>query len=822
MKRIFLTTLLSAILIFFGSTETSWSQVQDTIGVVDTVKVEKVVTYPGAKVVVSVYEFNDEEIGALTLPLRYLSQYLVCDSVSFIGSRVEYINIKPVAIDTIQGTVKIGAISVLEPPLSPGRGKLADLFFRVKANAPSQVMEIDTFSVVEPSFTLSVVYTFTSGPDSGMSVDLIPAFEPGFINVVDENLPPEIDPISSQYVNEGDSLIINVHAQDPEQGTLNLGVLSSPPTASFEDFGDGSARFIWVPDFYGPWSSTNSPFSVTFLATDGTNSAYQGVEINVINSNAPPALNLPGDKVIPVGMLLSFSVSALDPDKEPVSIALLDQPPGSNFDGKNPGIFSWVPEEKDTGEYFLKFYAEDSNGGKSSGEVRIMVSSILGYTLNLGNVVGNLGGVVGLPVYLSNPDFISGMDLLIEFETTALNFIEVSKSDTRIESWESFNYLASSTDSGQQVRIIGIADIQMGLVTPPLGPGTGVVCYLKFMATTDLKYDGISIPVKFRFINSTNNTFSDPEGGFIAQEEITYNDGGILLQKPQNILLGDLNLNQTPFEIGDIVRFANYFVNPVLNGFDIEQMFNSDVNEDGIQATIADFISMIRYMLSGGGSVGKSLSSGEEVEIDVVDEPSNLILYMNSEIEVGGILIELRSDRVDLNSIKLSSEIDSMSSRINKEGDVIRVVIYSDNGSCLKPGLKKLLTILKEKEDESIELENIQLCDTKGELLKVDITYEKEKERPSDFSLSQNYPNPFNPETYIDFTLPHEAEVSLMIYNVKGQVVKTLIQGRMSAGAHTVRWNGRNNTGERVSSGVYFYKFKSEEVSFVKKMVVLK
>lgn len=451
-----------------------------------------------------------------------------------------------------------------------------------------------------------------------------------------------------------------------------------------------------------------------------------------------------------------------------------------------------------------------------------MVSSILGYTLNLGNVVGNLGGVVGLPVYLSNPDFISGMDLLIEFETTALNFIEVSKSDTRIESWESFNYLASSTDSGQQVRIIGIADIQMGLVTPPLGPGTGVVCYLKFMATTDLKYDGISIPVKFRFINSTNNTFSDPEGGFIAQEEITYNDGGILLQKPQNILLGDLNLNQTPFEIGDIVRFANYFVNPVLNGFDIEQMFNSDVNEDGIQATIADFISMIRYMLSGGGSVGKSLSSGEEVEIDVVDEPSNLILYMNSEIEVGGILIELRSDRVDLNSIKLSSEIDSMSSRINKEGDVIRVVIYSDNGSCLKPGLKKLLTILKEKEDESIELENIQLCDTKGELLKVDITYEKEKERPSDFSLSQNYPNPFNPETYIDFTLPHEAEVSLMIYNVKGQVVKTLIQGRMSAGAHTVRWNGRNNTGERVSSGVYFYKFKSEEVSFVKKMVVLK
>ncbi len=822
MKRNFFTNLLGAILIFLGSFGISWSQVQDTIGVVDTVEVENVVASSGSQVVVSVYEFNDEEIGALTLPLKYSSQYLVCDSVSFTGSRVEYISAKPVNIDTVQGTIKIGAICVLEPPLSPGRGKLVALFFRVKADAPSQIMEIDTFSVEEPPFSLTLIYTFPSGPDSGVVIDLIPAFKTGSINVVTQNLPPEIDPISSQYVNEGDSLIINVHATDPEGGILSLGVLNSPPTASFKNLGDGNGRFIWVPDFYGPWSSTNSPYNVTFFATDGTNSAYQGVEINVINSNAPPVLNIPGDKAIPVGMLLSFSVSASDPDKELVTITLLDQPLGSNFDGSNPGIFSWAPEEKDTGEYFLRFYAQDPNGGKDSGEVRIMVSSIQGYTLNLGNVVGNLGGLIGLPVYLSNPDFISGMDLLIEFDTTALNFIEVSKSDTRIESWESFGYLASSTDSGQQVRIIGIADVQMGLVTPPLGPGTGVACYLKFMATTDLKYDGVSIPVKFRFINSTNNTFSDPEGGFITQEEITYNDGGILLQKPQNILLGDLNLNQTPFEIGDIVRFANFFVDPVADGFNIEQMFNSDVNEDGIQATIADFIFMIRYMISGGGAIGKSLSGGEEVEIDVVDGSSSLVFYMNSEVEAGGVLIELRSDQIDPSDIKLSSEIDSMNSRIHKDGDVIRVFVYSENGYCLKPGLKKLLTISKEKEDGSIELENIQVCDTKGELLKVDTAYESKKEIPSDFSLSQNYPNPFNPETYIDFTIPNEAEVSLRIYNVKGQLVKTLVQERMSPGNHTIRWDGRNESGEKVSSGVYFYRLTLGEKSIIKKMVLLK
>jgi hypothetical protein len=822
MKRTFFANLLGAILIFLGSFGTGWTQVQDTIGVMDTVEVEKVIASPGSEVVVSVNGFNDEEIGALTLPLKYSSQYLVCDSVSFTGSRIEYIGTKPVNIDTLQGTIKLGAISVMEPPLSPGRGKLADLFFRVKANAPAQIMEIDTFSVEEPPFSLTLVHTVPSGPDSGKVIDLIPAFEPGWVNVVTQNLPPEIDPISSQYVNEGDSLIINVHATDPEGGTLSLGVLNSPPTASFEDLGDGNGKFIWIPDFYGPWSSTNSPFSVTFFATDGTNSAYQGVEINVINSNAPPTMNLPDDKAIPVGMLLNFSVSASDPDKELVTISLLNQPPGSNFDGSNPGIFSWEPEEKDTGEYFLRFYAEDPSGGKDSGEVRIIVSSIQGYTLNLGNVVGNLGGVIGLPVYLSNPDFISGMDLLIEFDTTALSFIAVTKSGTRIESWESFSYLASSTDSGQQVRIIGIADVQMGLVTPPLGPGTGVACYLKLMASTDLQYDGMSFPVKFKFIDNTNNTFSDPDANFITQEEITYNDGSILLQKPQNILLGDLNLNQTPFEIGDIVRFANYFVNPVANGFDIEQMFNSDVNEDGIQATIADFVFMVRYMISGGGAIEKPLSGGEEVEVEVVDENSSLVFYMNSEVEVGGILIELRSDQVDLSDIKLSPEIDSMSSRVNQDGDVIRVVVYGERGNCLKPGMKKLLTISKEKENQNIELANIQVSDTKGELLKVDTTYQKKKEIPSDFSLSQNYPNPFNPETYIDFNLPDEAEVSLRIYNVRGQLVKTLVQEIMSPGTHTMRWDGKNNSGERVSSGVYFYRLTLDEKSIIKKMVLLK
>lgn len=818
-RRLFLA-ILGAILIFLGSIGTGSAQAPDTIGFRDSVKVDNVLGTPGSQAVVSVYEFNDEEIGALTLPLKYSGENVICDSVSFAGSRIEYIDSKPVTIDTIQGTIKIEATVLSEPPLIPGSGKMVDLFFRVKDGAPSQTVEIDTFSVEEPRLVLAFVYEFPSGPDSGTTVDLIPDFRPGSITVEAENLPPEIDPISAQYVNEGDSLVLNVHATDPEEAPLTLGVLNSPPTAFFEDLGEGRAQLIWVPDYYGPYSSTNSPFNVTFFATDGANTAYQQVEINVINKNAPPVLNLPDEKVIPVSMLLSFSVSASDPDKEPVLIALLNQPSGSNFDGRNPGIFSWVPGDGDTGEYVLEFIASDPNGAKDSQEVTIKVGSALDYTLNLGNVVGNLGGMVSLPVHLTNSGLVAGMDLLIEFDTTGMRFLEVSRTDSRIEHWEYFTYQAASTDMGQQVRIIGIADTQAGLATPPLSPGSGVVCYLKFIASTDLAYDGVSMPVEFKFVDYTNNTFSDPEANFIPQEQITYNNGWILLQKPQGILLGDLNLNNIPFEIGDIVRFANYYIDPVAYGFNLEQMYNSDVNEDGIQATVADFVFMIRYMLIGGVSSGKLLPGGPEVEVEIVQRPSGLVVYINPEVEVAGMFLELRSEQADFGNLRFSSEIDSMDHRIHKEGGIIRAVIYSAKGNSIKPGLKEILSIPKGMEREKIKLENIQLCDKEGKLLKVQKTYDNEP--PSGLFLSQNYPNPFNPETHIDFVLPSELQVSLKIYNIKGQVVTTLLQGRMNPGVHTVRWDGRNDSGEKVSSGVYFYRFTAGERSFVKKMVLLK
>jgi hypothetical protein len=89
------------------------------------------------------------------------------------------------------------------------------------------------------------------------------------------------------------------------------------------------------------------------------------------------------------------------------------------------------------------------------------------------------------------------------------------------------------------------------------------------------------------------------------------------------------------------------------------------------------------------------------------------------------------------------------------------------------------------------------------------------------FSM-HNYPNPFNPVTTIKFTLPTEGKVRLEIFNIRGQRVKTLTNDFYHRGQHSVYWNGTNDIGQNVSSGIYFYRLQSEKYNAVQKMILMK
>ncbi len=96
------------------------------------------------------------------------------------------------------------------------------------------------------------------------------------------------------------------------------------------------------------------------------------------------------------------------------------------------------------------------------------------------------------------------------------------------------------------------------------------------------------------------------------------------------------------------------------------------------------------------------------------------------------------------------------------------------------------------------------------------------EDMPLAFSLSQNYPNPFNPVTTIDYSISGKTDVDLVIFDVSGRRVRTLVREKQLPGGYSVVWDGRNDGGRPVASGIYFYRLDAGRNSSVKKMVILR
>ena len=94
--------------------------------------------------------------------------------------------------------------------------------------------------------------------------------------------------------------------------------------------------------------------------------------------------------------------------------------------------------------------------------------------------------------------------------------------------------------------------------------------------------------------------------------------------------------------------------------------------------------------------------------------------------------------------------------------------------------------------------------------------------QPDGFALAQNYPNPFNPTTMISYRLAQSTRVTLDVYNIRGQKVRTLAKGWQSAGSYTVVWDGLDDNGEAVASAVYLYQIKTRELALTRRMILIR
>ena len=93
---------------------------------------------------------------------------------------------------------------------------------------------------------------------------------------------------------------------------------------------------------------------------------------------------------------------------------------------------------------------------------------------------------------------------------------------------------------------------------------------------------------------------------------------------------------------------------------------------------------------------------------------------------------------------------------------------------------------------------------------------------PTEFALLNNYPNPFNPVTNIKFQLPQVSDVKLVVYNMLGQKIRTLVDGNKDIGYYNVQWDGKNDNGNQVATGIYIYKFEAGNYIKSQKMILMK
>jgi len=283
-------------------------------------------------------------------------------------------------------------------------------------------------------------------------------------------------------------------------------------------------------------------------------------------------------------------------------------------------------------------------------------------------------------------------------------------------------------------------------------------------------------------------------------------------------------------DIADILAVVDFILEV---DFPSEDEFrNVDVNMDE-EINIADVIMMVDIIFGRAGRI-LDFDASEIAYIDLMTDFENSRLTFDIEYNgpIRGIEFELNYDpsMVNVMSPSLSNfQENVMLSFTEVEPGILKVLAADLQGGNIEATKKTFITIPveftgREREISNVSLDGINLAGGDGSLINfVARTNSSEvKVIPGEFALHQNFPNPFNPSTEIRFDLPEEGKVYLAIYNLMGQKIRTLFSDNMTPGYHAILWDGTNDMGSHVSTGMYFYSIQSSEFQATKKMLFLK
>lgn len=566
--------------------------------------------------------------------------------------------------------------------------------------------------------------------------------------------------------------------------------------------------------------------------------------------NDPPVITQPATATGYTEASVSYQISATDPDGDAIDPVIVVSDPGCGsvgYTGTNPWDITFTTTGCVAGDYLIIHTVADEFGATSVCTTVVTLESFFAVvTINDIDCVFP-GGVVEIPVTIFSGVDIGGFKLYVEYDPTVMMFLGVERGDLIDDFdgyWDEYNHTkryffqyfetrmlpCAQQCETYKIKIVGLADMPDNWITGPLAAGEGELFVLRFKVARDANLQDLFLPVIWEFdydFDMKAPSFSSASGESLYVDVnwpgeltgpnydifpiVTFENGGVKICSDAYCWTGDLNLNEYPYEIADAVLYANYFIyGPEVFDIDFDlQILASDVNKDGFYPSIADFVFLIRIILEDISPKHKLAPTSELANVTVVTQGDAVKVVSNSNTSIGGALYVFKHSGEVANMTSLSD----MNVKYSDANGELRVLVYSFEGKSIS-GVSDLFSF----EAKGVELVEVNAADFYGSAMKSTITT---KVLPTKFALMNNYPNPFNLNTNINFAVPVDAKVSLKLYNIAGQLVKSY-GGVYEAGNHTITWDGTNTKGETVASGIYFYKLVAGDYSCTKKMVLTK
>jgi len=541
------------------------------------------------------------------------------------------------------------------------------------------------------------------------------------------------------------------------------------------------------------------------------------------------------------GQLVSFAVSATDAEGGEVRITANNGtlPPNASLAPSNPviggggsvsGTFSFRPDITQQGSFVFSFVARDDSAANSvpkAVQVNVAQLDIDVLFTSSNDSLTPEGGVPGLtevmvPINVVSKKEIYGIQFDMDYNANNFDLDSIFVTN-RIPEWVIYDNIGATPG---KVRVV-----TFGLANDSMVPGSNsAILYMAFTVDEFAEFGGYPLTI----YNAWESI--DPDPGMPSLALVT--SSGVLYVDRW----GDVNLDRR-IDVADLVNVVAYIIGNY--GLSRRQFATADIIINDT-VNVVDLVGIINTIFGLPVTPAPSPEwQGEYATLKVMHDEippgveSSMQIAADMPATVAGVELEIQYNPALVSMLppKLAAGADGFQLRSRDNGaGMMKVLIYSSHpwqeDKLIPEGLSdivKLPFISKGliPAGDARQVRIVKAFVSTGAARNIPVEGVGGPIIPNQFELYQNRPNPFNPSTTIDFYLNGSdnygnEHVTLEVFNLLGEVVKTLLDDDLPPGQHSVVWEGDDQYGQRMASGVYLYRLRVGGESQTKKMMLLK